>query len=458
MQPDEATTRRAALIAQLERDGILRDASVRATMLVVPRHTFLPDVSLDRAYANDAVATKFAGDVSISSASQPAMVAEMLEQLALAPGMQVLEIGAGTGYNAALLRTLVGPTGHVTTVDIDADITDAARAHLASVGITDIDIITGDGAAGYAPNAPYDRIILTVNAGDIAPAWFAQLKPGGVLVLPLSVGPAQFSIAFAKADGVLRSRSLQPCSFMPLRGRMGDGAAGSRTNRVAPGLRLMMTNGAAHDADQIAALLEKPPVSRAIAGVQHGWFSALAFALADTRQPRVFAFVSSDDARYGFVGHGYGIFDLAAGGGTIIRLADTMDGTADMMTLIYGDLQTGDWLDRVFAHWETHGAPSAQDYNVTAMPADVPVSASAGDFVVRIPHWQLVFRVGNPNPRPLPSQEGVTHSILSGVPRTPEFPEGLLLLPFREGGRGVRFSYKSTSRGWMRSFSTVTIC
>lgn len=394
MQPDEATAHRTTLIAHLERDGILHDAAVRAAMLGVPRHAFLPDVSLERAYANDAVATKFAGDVSISSASQPAMVAEMLEQLALAPGMNVLEIGAGTGYNAALLRTLVGSAGHVTTVDIDADITDAARAHLASIGLTDIDIITGDGAAGYTPNAPYDRIILTVNTGDIAPTWFAQLKSGGVLVLPLSVGPAQFSIAFTKADGVLHSRSLQPCSFMPLRGSMGDDATGRRTNRVAPGLRLMMTNAAAHDAGQIAALLEIPPVSRTIAGVQHGWFSALAFALADARHARVFAFVSSDDARYGFVGHGYGVFDMAAGGGTVIRLADTMDGTADMTTLTYGDARTGEWLDRVFAAWAARGVPRIQEYEVTAMPADAPVSAPAGGFVVKIPHWQLVFRVG----------------------------------------------------------------
>ncbi len=398
MQPDEATARRAALIAHLEREGVLHDASVRAAMLAVPRHAFLPDVSLERAYANDAVATKFAGDVSISSASQPAMVAEMLEQLALAPGMRVLEIGAGTGYNAALLRALVGPTGHVTTVDIDADITDAARAHLASIGPTDIDIITGDGAAGYAPNAPYDRIILTVNAGDIAPTWFAQLKSGGVLVLPLSVGPAQFSIAFAKADGVLRSCSLQPCSFMPLRGSMGDDATGSRTHRVAPGLRLMMTNAAVQDAGRIAALLETLPVSRAIAGVQHGWFSALAFALVDARHARVFAFVSSDDARYGFVGHGYGVFDLAAGGGTVIR--DTMDGTADMTTLTYGDARTGDWLDRVFADWAARGVPRVQEYEVTAMPADAPVSSPADGFIVQIPHWQLVFRVEKPNPPP----------------------------------------------------------
>jgi len=393
MEQDEATTRRTALIAQLEREGVLHDAAVRDAMLAVPRHPFLPDQPLERAYANDAIATKFAGNVSISSASQPAMVAEMLEQLALEPGMQVLEIGAGTGYNAALLRTLIGPTGRVTTVDIDADITDAARAHLASVGIANVAIVTGDGAAGYAPHAPYDRIILTVNAGDIAPAWFAQLKPGGVLVLPLSVGPAQFSIAFAKEGDALRSRSLYPCGFMPLRGSMGDAATGMRTITAAPGLRLTMTNAASHHTDRIVALLETTPASRAIAGIQHGWFSALAFAVAEAAQPRVFASVSSDDARYGFVGHGYGIFDTMTGSGAVIRLSDTIDGTAKMATLVYGDSQTGAWLDGVFADWAAHGARRVQDYTVTAVSTDAPVPAIAGDFVVGIPHWRLVFRV-----------------------------------------------------------------
>ncbi len=393
MRLDEATARRTALIAQLEADGVLHDATVRAAMLAVPRHRFLPNEPLERAYANDAVATKFAGDISISSASQPAMVAEMLEQLALISGMNVLEIGAGTGYNAALLRALVGPSGRVTTVDIDTDITAAACAHLASVGITDIEIITGDGAMGYARNAPYDRIILTVNAGDIAPAWVAQLKTGGVLVLPLSIGPAQFSIAFVKVDDVLRSQSLYPCSFMPLRGSMGDDATGTRSIAAAPGLRLMMTNTAAHEAGRIAALLETPAGSRAIAGVRHGWFSALAFALADTTQPRLFAFVSSDDARYGFVGHGYGVFDVTKNDGAVIRLADAMDGTADMTALVYGDTWTGDWLNRVFADWASRGIPRIQEYHVTAIPNGGPISPTADGFVVRIPHWQLVFQV-----------------------------------------------------------------
>src|SRR3954447_22853894 len=118
MEPDEAHERRTALIAHLDRTGALHDDAVRAALLHVPRHLFLPDEPLERAYADDAIPTKIADGVAISSASQPAIVAVMLEQLALAPGMRVLEIGAGTGYNAALLRTLVGPHGQVTTVDI----------------------------------------------------------------------------------------------------------------------------------------------------------------------------------------------------------------------------------------------------------------------------------------------------------------------------------------------------
>ncbi len=126
MAADDATTRRAALIDELARRDALHDPAVRAALLAVPRDRFLPDEPLERAYADDAIPTKFTPDgTAISSASQPAIVALMLEQLAVAPGMRALEIGAGTGYNAALLRTLVGPTGHVTTIDIDTDITDA---------------------------------------------------------------------------------------------------------------------------------------------------------------------------------------------------------------------------------------------------------------------------------------------------------------------------------------------
>jgi len=141
----------------------------------------------------------------------------MLEQLGLEPGHKVLEIGAGTGYNAALMAHIVGKTGQVVTVDIDQESVDAAREHLAAAGFDRVQVVCANGGYGYADAAPYDRIILTVGARDIAPSWWEQTKPGGRLVLPLSIG-GQESIAFGQVDDRLSSLSVRDCGFMPLRG------------------------------------------------------------------------------------------------------------------------------------------------------------------------------------------------------------------------------------------------
>jgi protein-L-isoaspartate(D-aspartate) O-methyltransferase len=150
-------------------------------------------------------------------------MAIMLEQLGVLPGQRVLEIGAGTGYNAALLGELVGPDGHVIALDIDDDIVEAARSHLAAAGAQNVEVICADGAEGFAEGGPYDRIILTVGAWDIAPAWREQLRPGGRLVLPLGLGAGpQKCVCFLKpgtAGGpFLVSESVRDCGFMRLRG------------------------------------------------------------------------------------------------------------------------------------------------------------------------------------------------------------------------------------------------
>ncbi len=213
---------RERLVALLRAQGVLHDAAVERALLAVPRHLFLPESSPAEAYADIAVATHWEDGLAVSSASQPAIVAFMLEQSQIAPGMRVLEIGAGTGYNAALLSELVGPNGSVTTIDIDPQITSEASAHLAAAGYPSAHVVTGDGAVGWPLGAPYDRIELTVGASDIAPAWFAQLAEGGLLTLPLWVGASDVSVAFRKSDGALVSESLTPCGFMRLRGQEAD--------------------------------------------------------------------------------------------------------------------------------------------------------------------------------------------------------------------------------------------
>lgn len=229
----------ARLTDRLVAAGHIRDDRIAAAFRAVPRHLFLPDLDPAAAYADEAIPTRWAGGQPISSSSQPAIMAVMLEQLDVRPGARVLEIGAGTGYNAGLLARLAGPTGRVTTVDLDEDIVVQARLNLRAAGVDGVTVVRADGAGGWADTAPYDRIILTASAADLAPAWSAQLADGGRLVLPLSLRGVQRSVAFARTAGHLTSMSVVACGFMPLRGEMA-GAEPLRPVGDRPGLLLRL--------------------------------------------------------------------------------------------------------------------------------------------------------------------------------------------------------------------------
>src|SRR5215471_1073507 len=250
----DAPTLHRALIDALVSRHVIRDPRVEAAFRAIPRHLFLPDVPLAEAYRNEAIPTKLADGEAISSSSQPEIMAIMLEQLELEPGLSVLEIGAGTGYNAALMAHVVGEAGTVTPVDLDADLVDGARAHFAAAGLEGVRVVLGDGGLGCPDGAPYDRIILTVGVWDIAPAWREQLRPGGRLVLPLTVGGSQKSVAFVRAEDELVSVSVKDCAFMRLRGAF----AGPPTRVIlgaTPDLRLHVRDPLAVDAEAAYAVL-----------------------------------------------------------------------------------------------------------------------------------------------------------------------------------------------------------
>jgi protein-L-isoaspartate(D-aspartate) O-methyltransferase len=220
--PNDEVTLRTALVETLIRQGNLTTAASRRAFLRVPRHQFLPKCTLAEVYLDDAIVTRFADQegrqVGISSSSQPAAMSLMLGQLRLRPRLRVLEIGAGTGYNAALLADIVGAE-NVVSIDLDAEIVAEARAHLNSAGFHAVSVAVADGWDGYPACAPYDRIIVTVGVQDLAPAWVEQLREGGVLVAPLSFGTAQFTPAFRKRGHKLVSERMSNCTFMDLRGK-----------------------------------------------------------------------------------------------------------------------------------------------------------------------------------------------------------------------------------------------
>ncbi|WIG61510.1 MAG: Protein-L-isoaspartate O-methyltransferase [Ktedonobacterales bacterium] len=265
-QPEEPAVLRQRMVDLLVAAGTVTDAEVERALRTVPRHLFLPGIALDQAYADIAVATHWEGGIAVSSASQPAIVAIMLQQLRVEPGMRVLEVGAGTGYNAALLAELVGAGGSVISLDIDPVIVAEAVEHLTAAGYSRVGAIAADGAAGWRDGAPYDRIILTVGAADVAPAWVEQLAADGVLVLPLWLGSVEASVAFRKQDGGLLGLSLAPCGFMRLRGA----EAGDERWVALPNGRKLFTDRAADIAEPVARLLATRPRRRfwAFPGVQ----------------------------------------------------------------------------------------------------------------------------------------------------------------------------------------------
>ncbi|HTD79427.1 MAG TPA: methyltransferase domain-containing protein, partial [Chloroflexota bacterium] len=142
---DDSRAYRRALVQTLQRDGHLHSARAADALLAVPREVFVPGVALPDVYCpSEAIVTKRLAGVSVSSASAPEVIALMLEQLDPQPGQRVLEIGAGTGYNAALLAHMVGETGDVVTVDIDEDLVLSAREHLSTAGCKQVTVVQSD--------------------------------------------------------------------------------------------------------------------------------------------------------------------------------------------------------------------------------------------------------------------------------------------------------------------------
>jgi protein-L-isoaspartate(D-aspartate) O-methyltransferase len=228
-RPSSRTLRRR-LVDELTASGAIESDAVRQAFLDVPRELFVPEFAqregLAAVYRDDAIPTKWGENrFPLSSSSQPTIMARMLERLALAPGQRVLEVGAGTGYNAALLSRILGPRGRVTSIDVDASLARGARAALRIAGCR-AGVVVGDGTEGHAPGAPYDRIVVTASAETIPRAWCAQLVEGGLVEVPLQLtaNGGQLVATFRREGDALRSVAAVRGGFMPLRDANGNRA------------------------------------------------------------------------------------------------------------------------------------------------------------------------------------------------------------------------------------------
>lgn len=251
--------------------------------LEVPRHVFVPNVPTAKAYVPDvAIPTHFGSDgVSISSSSAPAIMARMLEGLGCRAGDRMLEVGTGTGYNAALLSHLVGPDGSVSSIEIDEVIAREAEAHLRAAGVSGVRTVVGDGWQGDPLGAPFDGIVVTAGVSDLSPAWVTQLREGGRLVLPLWLGPGfEVAINFERRGDTLSSLAIEWCGFMGLRG-----ANAGPERWVAVGRwDANMVGSTADQVDRLSALLAGQGRAEHAPALPKSWFAQLAIRERDAIQ------------------------------------------------------------------------------------------------------------------------------------------------------------------------------
>lgn len=239
---EEVQQRMERMVEELKQKNLLRSPSVERAFSSIPRHLFInrlpPYLSpggkdwmpldpmhpqaecLDKIYAADtAILLKPKGPPTSSSA--PAVMAIMLEALELTEGMKVLEIGAGSGYNAALLSHIVGDHP-VYTIDNQPKVAREAEANLNRASCPGVRVICADGGYGYAPGAPYDRILATASIDDLPPSWREQLIEGGALVAPVWMAPGYMpAVKLVKRGETLSGQFVGGVGFMALQGDCG---------------------------------------------------------------------------------------------------------------------------------------------------------------------------------------------------------------------------------------------
>lgn len=235
---------RTWFVERMQANGAIRDTSVANAFRDVPRELFISsfyersgrewirhveadmnaETWLSSIYTDSSLITRVEQNRPVSSSSMPSIMAHMLEALDVSAGCSVMEIGTGTGYNAALLAYLTGNPARVTTIDIDVELIEQATTAIRKIAGPGMTILAGDGRIGCAAHAPYDRIIVTASAASIAPCWYEQLAPEGRLVMPLSghLNASGFLVLIKAKDnksacGIFRQ---PPLSFMPLTGEI----------------------------------------------------------------------------------------------------------------------------------------------------------------------------------------------------------------------------------------------
>ena len=343
-------------VDRLKADGGITSPAVESAFRRVPRHRLVetfwrlnPDQTppvqvdhdplnpkppdLDVIYSDQVLCTRAVDVGFTSSSSMPPLMAWMLELLDLQPGHRVLEIGAGTGYNAALVAEIVGAHGRVVSVDIQEDVVAQAARLLAGLGYPQVVLRAGDGFFGAPEEAPYDRIVATVGCPDLSPHWVCQLRPEGSILVPLAHGGWNPLVQVRLENGRISGKVMGHSGFMPIQGELATESPFNFTRGLAPTLE---------DARELPLFAQ----------VSMDQFSSLCYFIA-IRDDRVFV---------SFMPAGYGLYEESRG----VVLVRPQEGNV----VVGGDESLYDELRDLYIEWLDLGEPLASDFDLEFVPID----------------------------------------------------------------------------------------
>jgi len=208
---DEWAAWRARMVESQIRQRGVTDGRVLGAMLKVPRHVFVPEAERERAYADRPLSIGLGQTIS-----QPYIVAYMTDALQVAPTDRVLEIGTGSGYQAAILAELARD---VYTMEIIPELADRARATLDGLGYKNVKVRQGNGYVGWPEAAPFDKIIVTAAPDEVPKALVDQLGPNGILIVPVGIEAQTMTIVRRTPQGLVQRETI-PVLFVPMTGKI----------------------------------------------------------------------------------------------------------------------------------------------------------------------------------------------------------------------------------------------
>ncbi len=301
----------------------------------------------------------------LSTISQPSLVLRMLDMLQLQPGQSVFELGAGSGWNAALMGNLVGSKGRVFSLEVVPEVAVRAAEAIRLAGIANVSIVTADGGDGYPAGAPYDRAMFTAGTYDLPRAFSDQLKEGGLLMAVIKIeGGGDSLFALRKTRNHFESVDSMPCAFVQLRGKY-------QIEGLEP---------AALDTLPEWSELREQEVSRT-----RFWWGGkgqesfvwrtmgIRFFLGIS-EPRFRAFKSAKTATRVLEDHYFGLWDQERGSLVLAK---------DDWLIAYGNTSTREQLLEKVRQWVNLGMPTAASFKLRVYPNDYPVKAGENQWAVK---------------------------------------------------------------------------